>query len=114
MSAELAITNKNGSQQVLTFRIGEKYFAVDILTVKEIHGWAQTRDVPDTPEWIVGVSDRRGTIVPIVDLRIRFGEHKVEYTKTTVVVILQAVLDVTESDDSLPFTMGIVVDAVSD
>ena len=92
-------------KEYLTFTLGVEQYGVDILKVKEIRGWENLREMHDVPEYIVGVLDFRGSIVPIVDLRLRFGVEKIEYTPTTVIIVLT-----TDQDDM----MGIVVDAVSD
>lgn len=92
--------------EYLTFSLGDKQYGVDILKVKEIRGWEALREMHDVPAYIKGVLDFRGSIIPIVDLRIRFGIEDVEYQPTTVIIVLAA-----EQDDSM---MGVVVDAVSD
>ena len=92
-------------KEYLTFTLGVEQYGVDILKVKEIRGWETLREMHDVPNYIVGVLDFRGSIVPIVDLRLRFGVEDIEYTPTTVIIIL--------STDNGGM-MGIVVDAVSD
>ena len=92
--------------EYLTFTLGEEQYGVDILKVKEIRGWESLREIHDVPKYIKGVLDFRGVIVPIVDLRIRFGVENVEYLVTTVIIVLS-----TDNDNSM---MGIVVDSVSD
>ena len=65
--------------QYLSFTLGGEDYGVDILKVQEIKGWEEVRPLPDTPEFVLGVLDFRGTIVPIVDLRSRFGLKEFEY-----------------------------------
>src|SRR6478609_5021902 len=92
-----------GGREFLTFRLGAEEYAIEILKVQEIRGWEQPTAIANTPEFIKGVINLRGTIVPIVDLRLKFkGEAK--YDEFTVVIILSVARRV----------MGIVVDAVSD
>lgn len=98
-------------EQYLTFLIGKDEYGIDILAVQEIHGWIEPRAIPNTPDFIKGVIDWRGTVVPIVDLRVRFGYDNATYNKTTVVIILQAGIENTESGSVI---LGMVVDAVSD
>jgi len=98
----------NTGQQYLSFILDERHYAVDILRVQEIKGWDRATPIPNTPEHIKGVINLRGTIVPIIDLRLRFGLAAVEYSKSTVVIVLRV-----ESKTGSR-TMGIVVDAVSD
>lgn len=94
--------------QFLTFRLGAEEYGVDILRVQEIKGWTPVTQIPNAPAFLKGVLNLRGTIVPIVDLRMRFNMEAVEYTPTTVVIVLS--LRATERER----TFGIVVDAVSD
>lgn len=96
------------TDQYLTFMLGEEEFGVDILRVQEIKGWEQATAIPNTPEYIRGVMNLRGTVVPIIDLRRRFELESAEYTATTVVIVLKV-----EGEHSTR-TMGFVVDAVSD
>jgi purine-binding chemotaxis protein CheW len=90
--------------QHLTFTLGEELFGVDILRVQEIKGYTTVTRIPNTPPYINGVLNLRGTIVPIIDLRAKFGMAKVEYDASTVVVVVVLKNRV----------MGLVVDAVSD
>ncbi|WP_430459792.1 chemotaxis protein CheW [Thalassolituus sp. LLYu03] len=95
-------------QQYLTFMMADEEYGVDILAVQEIRGWEESTLIPNAPEYIRGVINLRGTIVPIMDLRIRFGLKRVEYSPVTVVVILKV------EHNNGERVMGIVVDAVSD
>ena len=99
--------NADGNQ-FLTFILAGEEYGVDILRVQEIKGWDDATEIPNTPEFIQGVMNLRGTIVPIIDLRIRFNLPKVEYSNMTVVVVLNTHSDKGER------TMGFVVDAVSE
>ena len=101
--------NSNGkTQQYLTFMLGVEEYGVDILRVQEIKGWEAATEIPNTPDYIQGVMNLRGIIVPIIDLRTRFDLEKVEYGKTTVVIVLKVKTNDKER------TMGFVVDAVAD
>lgn len=97
------------SGQYLSFRLGDETYGVDILRVQEIRGWESVRSLPDVPDYVKGVLDLRGTIVPIVDLRIRFGEDSPEYQPTTVVIIVAV-----KQGEGASQLVGIVVDGVSD
>ncbi len=90
--------------QYLTFTLGEEHYGMDILRVQEIKGYTAVTRIPNTPAFIKGVLNLRGTIVPIVDLRTKFGMEQAEYTMFTVIVVV-VVRD---------RVMGIIVDAVSD
>ena len=74
--------NKAGAQvsEFLTFTLGEEEFGVDILKVQEIRGYDTVTRIPDTPDYIKGVINLRGTIVPVVDMRLKFKLAKAEST----------------------------------
>jgi len=95
--------------QYLTFMLAGEEYGVDILRVQEIKGWDNVTKIPNTPKYIRGVINLRGTIVPIIDLRLRFNLDYLEYGVTTVVIVVKV-----ESENGKERTMGIVVDAVSD
>lgn len=75
-------------KEFLTFIIGKEEYAIDILKVQEIRGYENPTTIANAPEFLKGVIDLRGIIVPIVDMRIKFNIFKVDYTPFTVVVIL--------------------------
>jgi purine-binding chemotaxis protein CheW len=102
LNQQIGLTSDGG--QYLTFVLGEEHYGVDILRVQEIKGYTAVTRIPNTPDYIRGVLNLRGAIVPIVDLRTKFGMAKVEATMFTVIVVV-VVRD---------RVMGIVVDAVSD
>jgi purine-binding chemotaxis protein CheW len=102
-----ALTDQN-SEQYLTFILAGEEYAIDILRVQEIKGWDKVTTLPRTPNYLEGVINLRGTIVPIVDLRKRFGLPEVVYGPMTVVIVLKVL---GEEHDRV---MGIIVDAVSD
>lgn len=96
------------AEQYLTFMLNGEEYGVDILRVQEIKGWIPTTRIPNTPEYIRGVMNLRGAIVPIIDLRLRFSMPAIEYTATTVVIVLKV------HSEGVERTIGFVVDAVSD
>ena len=93
----------------LTFQLGVECYAVEILKVQEIIGLLNITRVPKTPDFIRGVINLRGQVIPIVDLRLKFGFSKVEPTEKTCIVVVQII---TEQDRKT--TMGILVDHVSE
>lgn len=99
----------NMTNKYLTFVLATEEYAVDILRVQEIKGWNKITTIPNTPHYICGVINLRGTIVPIIDLRMRFNLDRLEYGPMTVVVVVKVL-----SSKSKERTMGVVVDAVSD
>lgn len=100
--------NNTGAEQVghehLTFTLGSEEYGIDILKVQEIRGYELVTKIANSPEFLKGVINLRGVIVPIIDLRIKFNLSKAEYNEFTVVIILNLESRV----------VGIVVDSVSD
>lgn len=94
--------------QYLTFFLAGEEYGVDILRVQEIKGWVPVTVIPNTPEYIRGVLNLRGTVVPVLDMRIRFHLEQEEYTSVTVIIVLSVKTDDGER------VIGIVVDSVSD
>jgi purine-binding chemotaxis protein CheW len=90
--------------QQLTFDLAGEEYGVEILAVREIRGWSRVTRIPQTPAYLLGVLNLRGAIVPIMDLRLRFGLERESYGDSTVVIIVAI-------GERL---FGIVVDAVSD
>ena len=91
-------------REFLTFRLGAEEYGIDILRVNEIRGWEVPTAIAGTPEFIKGVINLRGIIVPIIDMRLKFRLGSAEYNDFTVMIILRVARRV----------IGIVVDAVSD
>lgn len=96
--------------QCLTFVLGAESYGIDILRVQEIRGWEKTTNLPSVPDYVKGVINIRGAVVPIVDLRDRFEIGQATYDDTTVVIIVKMEVDSHDMDK----TVGLVVDAVSD
>lgn len=94
--------------QFLSFNVGGEEFAVNILSVQEIRGWEKPTFLPNSPFYIKGVLNLRGTIVPVMDLRIRFRFKNPSYLDTTVIIILKVI------EDEKDRLMGCIVDGVSD
>ena len=94
--------------QVLTLLLGDATYGVDILRVQEIRGWTPVTRIPYAPPHVLGVLNLRGSIIPIVDLRLLFALEKVEYSPVTVVVVLSVICRDTRRN------FGVVVDGVSD
>ncbi len=100
---ELTALHTSGNQY-LTFRLLDQDFGVDILCVQEIKNYSQITPIPNTPACVKGAMNLRGTVVPIVDLRIKFGMPEKEYDQYTVIIVANVGVRV----------IGLVVDAVSD
>lgn len=93
-----------GAREYLTFRLDQEEYGIDILKVQEIRGYEPPTRIANAPNFIKGVVNLRGTIVPIVDMRLKFSCSKAEYNDFTVVIILKLNQRI----------VGIVVDSVSD
>ena len=106
---ESTLQSEDGTDQYLTFMLAGEEYGVEILKVQEIKGWSSVTPMPNMPDYILGVINLRGTVVPIIDLRKRFCMENIPYDKTTVVIVVK----VTDDDGGVR-TMGIVVDAVSE
>ncbi|TKI08309.1 chemotaxis protein CheW [Martelella alba] len=98
------MTGETVGQEFLIFTLGDEEYGIDILKVQEIRGYDQVTRIANTPAFIKGVTNLRGVIVPILDLRIKFAQTDVQYNDNTVVIVLNLSERV----------VGIVVDGVSD
>ena len=90
--------------QVVTFTLGEEVYGLDIMLVREFRVWSDTKDLPNSPDFMMGVINLRGVIVPVFDLRKRFARGQTEPSKNHVVIVV--VVD--------RRVVGLLVDAVSD
>jgi purine-binding chemotaxis protein CheW len=98
-------SDANGAlAQFLAFKLADELFAIEILRVQEIRGITPITPIPNAPRYIRGVMNLRGTIVPVIDLRMRFGLGESEYNKFTVIIVVRLGTRI----------IGLVVDAVSD
>lgn len=95
-------------QQFLTFTLGGEMFAIEILNIKEIIEYGNLTTVPMMPDFVRGVINLRGRVVPVIDLSVRFGRQATEITKRTCNVIIEVEAEGETID------IGIVVDAVSE
>jgi purine-binding chemotaxis protein CheW len=91
-------------REYLSFKLGAEEYGIDILRVQEIRGYEPPTRIANSPEFIKGVVNLRGTIVPVVDMRLRFNLSDVQYNAFTVVIVLNVA----------GRTVGMVVDSVSD
>ena len=90
--------------QLVSFKIGEEEFGVDILSVQEINRMSQITKVPNTPDFIEGVINLRGRIIPVLDLRVKLGLMNLEHNKNTRIVVVELKGQ----------TVGFIVDEVSE
>jgi purine-binding chemotaxis protein CheW len=96
------------TKQFLTFVLDGEEYGVEILRVQEIKGWEGVTRVPHTPHYLLGVTNLRGTVVPVIDLRARFGMPRAEFTSVNVVIVFRVAFGRSEK------TVGIVVDGVAE
>src|SRR5512141_377305 len=102
MQATTAV--REATREVLVFVLGREEYGVDILKVQEIRGYEKVTPIPSAPDYLKGIVNLRGTIVPVIDMRVKFALPEARYDSFTVVIILRLARRV----------IGIVVDAVSD
>ena len=107
-AVKVASTRGGETHQYLSFFLGGEEYATDILTVQEIKGWDTVTRVPYSPNYILGVINLRGAIVPVVDPRVRFALESAPFDSATVVVVVRVAGPRGER------IVGFVVDAVSD
>ena len=103
-SASINEDSGGTGNQFVTFMLAGEEYGVDIMRVQEIIGYCRFTKIPNVADFIKGVLNLRGTVVPVVDLRIKFGMDEKEYDKYTVIMIVEVAGRV----------MGIIVDSVSD
>jgi purine-binding chemotaxis protein CheW len=116
METMAAITQINNAPQrqdqrsgkYLTFRLGNEEFAIQVLRVREIMGVQEITAVPQTPEYVKGVLNLRGKVIPVVDLRLKFGLPEIEYTQRTCIIVAQI------ESPAGKLLIGVIVDAVSE
>ena len=92
----------------LTFTLAEEEYGIGILKIKEIIGMMPITTVPQTPEFVKGVVNLRGKVIPVVDLRLRFGMNAIDYTERTCIIVVEI-----EGESNIVL-IGIVVDSVSE
>jgi len=92
----------------LTFSLAEEEYGIGILKIKEIIGMMPVTTVPRTPDFVKGVINLRGKVIPVVDLRLRFGMEAIDYTERTCIIVVEI------DSGSTTVQIGIVVDAVSE
>ena len=101
---EKAKTDASNMRELISFRIGDQEFCVDIMSVREIRGWTPATALPHSPGFVRGVINLRGAVLPIVDLAARFGLPETHPSARPVIIVAQVGSQV----------VGLLVDAVSD
>ena len=101
-----AMADREG--KYLTFSLADEEYGISILKIKEIIGMMPITSVPQTPEFVKGVLNLRGNVIPVVDLRLRFGMESMDYTERTCIIVVEI------EGQTNTIMMGIVVDSVSE
>lgn len=96
------------SGKYLAFHLGKEEFGIDVLKILEIIGVQDITSVPSSPPYVKGVINLRGKVIPVIDLRAKFGLVQVDYTKRTCIIVVQV------EGERKPVLMGVVVDGVSE
>jgi purine-binding chemotaxis protein CheW len=116
MASPLALNDATASAclderagKYLTFCLAKEEFGIRVLKVREIMGVLDITAVPQTPQHVKGVINLRGKVIPVIDLRLKFGLQAAEYTQRTCIIVVQVT-----GEHAAPIQMGIVVDGVSE
>ena len=110
MRAQTIETKKTRTGKFLTFKLSTETYAVEVLKIKEIIRMQRVTPVPHLPSYMKGIINLRGKVIPVVDLRLKFGLEAYEETERTCVVVVQIQL----SEDNPPSPVGMIVDAVEE
>jgi purine-binding chemotaxis protein CheW len=104
----MGMTGITETTQYLTFKLGDEVFAFDISNIREVIDVTAITKVPRTPEFMIGVINLRGNVVPVVDMRLKFGMSKTERTVNTCIIIVEVLLDLETT------ILGALVDSVKE
>jgi purine-binding chemotaxis protein CheW len=107
-ATDRAASAERRTEKYLTFHVGPEEFAIGVLNVREIMGMQDITAVPHTPPHVKGIINLRGKVVPVVDLRLKFGMPSAEYTQRTCIVVVEV------AGETSRMLMGAVVDSVSE
>ena len=104
MTEQIGQADESSDLELLSFKVGEQEYSVDIMSVREIRGWTRATPLPHASAYVRGVINLRGTVLPIIDLACRLGIGVTETTERNVIIVVQMQGQ----------TIGLLVDAVSD
>jgi len=104
----MAAAGTSDTRQYLTFKLGEEVFALDVANVREILEFIPITKVPRTPDFMTGVINLRGSVVPVTDMRLKFGMSKTEKTVNTCIIVVEVNMD---GDTAV---LGALVDSVQE
>ncbi len=114
MAAIPSRRTRSAANKFLTFVLAKEHYGIPILKVQEIIGVQEITPVPRMPPEVRGVINLRGKVIPVIDLRLRFGFSATADTKRTCIIVVQLSQSAGTSDDATPVIMGAVVDQVSE
>lgn len=97
-------TKANGQEKIVSFHLGEQVFCLDIMTVREIRGWQQTTPLPHSPDYVLGVINLRGAVIPVIDMAVRLGLPATVPSERSAIIV-------TDEGDRF---FGLLVENVSD
>ncbi len=107
---DVGVQGNSNENKFLSFCLGDEEFGVEILRVREIIGLMDITPIPQTPSYVKGVINLRGKIIPVIELRTKFGLESVAYTEETCVIVVE----VADGPDSEMFLVGMIVDRVNE
>ena len=110
--AQTAMQNdfdSGGPQKFLTFSLANEEYGINIMKIKEIIGMMPVTVLPQTPEYVRGVINLRGKVIPIIDLRCKFNLEQIEPTERTCIIVIEA-----EDDEHMQTLVGLIIDGVSE
>ena len=102
----MSLSESNETSQFLTFSLAEDIFAIDVVMAKEVLDFSDVTRVPQTPDYMLGVINLRGSVVPVVDMRLKFGMDDADKTRDSCIIVVE--VDV----DGEPITVGAMADSV--
>jgi|SaaInlStandDraft_1057018.scaffolds.fasta_scaffold06951_1 purine-binding chemotaxis protein CheW len=112
MTTEPPTDDNSLACKVLTFFLGNEEYGVDVLNVQEIISMVKITKVPKTPQFVKGVINLRGLVIPVVDLRLKFGMDSMGYDKKTCIMVVEVKRN--EGDEEKLTSMGLVIDKISE
>jgi len=104
----MSIENQTEAAQFLTFGLGDDVFAIDVIKAREVLDFSGVTRVPQTPEYMLGVINLRGSVVPVIDMRLKFGMAEREKTRDSCIIVVEVYVD----DE--PVTVGALADSVQE
>jgi purine-binding chemotaxis protein CheW len=104
----MSVTEKSEASQFLTFGLGDDVFAIDVIMAKEVLDFAEVTTVPQTPDYMLGVINLRGSVVPVIDMRLKFGMEEREKTRDSCIIVVEV------NVDGEAITVGALADSVQE